>query len=82
MELVVRTSDLAGFKGEYAVRSFCEGNALPARGSAPRLLAPQLIDRGIKIGAGDMRTDLVENGKFAFERGNDGRHAGIARRGR
>lgn len=26
-----------------------------------------------------MRADLVENGEFTLERGNDGRHAGIAR---
>jgi len=28
-----------------------------------------------------MRTNFIENGQFPLERGNDGRHAGIARRG-
>lgn len=79
MEPDVRTSDLVGFKGEYAVRSFYKGNPSLPQASAPRLLSPQLIDCGIEIGAGDMRADFVENGEFALQHSDNGRHAGIAR---
>lgn len=46
------------------------------------LVAPQLRDRGVEIGCGDMCPDLVKHGKLAFKRGENGRHAGVARCGR
>ena len=77
----VRTSVLVGFTDEYAVRSFPGGNPRLGETSAPRLLAAQLVDRRIEIGPGDVRPNLIENGEFPLERGNDGGHAGLARRG-
>lgn len=82
MDLDVRTSVLGGFKGEYAVRSFLVQKQQVGVTLASHLIASQLRDRGIEIGCGDVRADLVEHGKLPFERGENGRHTGIARRGR
>lgn len=78
MAFDVRTSILVGFTDEYAVRAFSAGNQSLGQTSPAGLHAPQMIDRRIKIGSGEIRSDFVENGEFAFERRDDGRHTGIA----
>lgn len=50
--------------------------------SAHGFLAPQLFDRGIDMGGGNMRTKAVKRGELLFEGSQHGLRVGIARRGR
>ena len=50
--------------------------------SAPRLIEPQLLDRRIEMGSGNVRTDAVEHGQLLFKRSQYSLRASIARRGR
>lgn len=45
----------------------------------PRLIEPQLLDRGIDMGRADMEVHPVKRGQLVFQLGNDTGQAGAIR---
>jgi hypothetical protein len=76
-----------GFKGKYAGVSFSVRNLRARqpgrRGSGrlgPRLIQPQLLDRGVDMGSADMEVHPVKLGELVFQRSNDTGQARAIRR--